>query len=26
VQISIRWTRKAGGEENKHVLTSYVAV
>lgn len=25
VQISIRWTRKTGGEENKHVLTSYVA-
>jgi type IV pilus assembly protein PilV len=26
VQISIRWTRKTGAEENKHVLTSYVAV
>jgi type IV pilus assembly protein PilV len=26
VQISIRWTRKSGAEENKHVLTSYVAV
>jgi type IV pilus assembly protein PilV len=26
VQISIRWTRKAGGAENTHLLTSYVAV
>ena len=25
VDISIRWTRKTGGGENRHVLTSYVA-
>ncbi|SFU63356.1 type IV pilus assembly protein PilV [Pseudoduganella namucuonensis] len=25
VDISMRWTRKAGGAENRHVLTSYVA-
>lgn len=25
VQISIRWTRKTGAAENKHVLTSYIA-
>lgn len=25
VDISIRWTRKTGGAENKHLLTSYVA-
>ncbi|MYN09939.1 type IV pilus modification PilV family protein [Pseudoduganella aquatica] len=25
VEISIRWTRKTGGAENRHVLTSYVA-
>jgi type IV pilus assembly protein PilV len=25
VQISIRWTRKTGGAENRHVLTSYIA-
>lgn len=25
VEITIRWTRKTGSAENKHVLTSYVA-
>lgn len=25
VEISIRWTRKTGSAENRHVLTSYVA-
>ena len=25
VVISIRWTRKTGAEENRHVLTSYIA-
>lgn len=25
VDISIRWTRKTGASENRHVLTSYVA-
>lgn len=25
VDIVIRWTRKAGGQENRHLLTSYIA-
>lgn len=25
VEISIRWTRKTGAAENRHVLTSYIA-